>query len=318
MASAGSAPTTPTCVSEPVGGNVAPPLTQGSPPPTAPLALSPGLRDDKHGFQFASAHSRALKDAGNPDPCSSLLSAIQQATSIDQVRDILHVQGLFDGLKSEDVVRDTVATWLSEITGDARSHRVVAPDPSFSLRLLAPSVIIKAVHAVALHEGWQPECLLQDLFCNVGFMENTGTRLKESAEATHAITPNIPCLKAASSSARKSSLKTFTSETLLAGSASAPACVQQRQCYMGDATVTGIRALLYNYRRAVVVSDEASCTYKTPYSEEVAGVNYLPRSKMNTLVHCEADHACTAKGSTHNSVYSLLHNVSGQAAPAIR
>jgi hypothetical protein len=308
---------TPSRVSGPIGGDGAPALTQGSPPASAPMALSPGMCDDKHGFQFPNAHSRAFKDAGNPDPCAALLLALQGAASTEQVRDILHVQGLFDGLKTEDAVRDTVTKWLSEITDDARSHRVVAADPSFPLRLLAPSVIVKAVHAVALHEGWQPECLLQDMFCNVGFMEKTATRLKESAESTHAITPNIPCFKAASSSARKSSLKTFTSEKLLAGPASAPACVQQRKCYLGDATVTGIRTLLYNYRRAVVVSDEASCTYKTPYADEVPGVNYLPRSKMNTLVHCEADHACTAKGSTHNSVYSLLHNVSGQVAATI-
>ena len=109
------------------------------------MAVSPGMCDDKHGFQFPNAHSRAFKDAGNPDPCPALLLALQGAPSTEQVRDILHIQGLFDGFKTEDAVRDTVTKWLSEITDDARSHRVVAADPSFPLRLLAPSVIVKAV-----------------------------------------------------------------------------------------------------------------------------------------------------------------------------
>jgi hypothetical protein len=294
--------------------------TQASPPATAQsqIAQSPGFADDKHGFQFANAHSRAQTEGGKPDPCAAALANLRRASSTSLVRDILHVQGLFDGLGTEDAARDTVAKWLLDISADGRSHRVMATDPNFSLRLLAPSVVVKAVYAVALHEGWQPECLLQDIFCNVGFMEKTTTRLKECCEDTHSITPNIPCFKGASSSARKSSLKSYTSETLLAGATHAPVCVKERKCFMGDATVTGIRALLYNYGRVVVVSDEATCTYKTPFSEEVPGVNCLPRSKMNTFVHCEADHACTAKGSTHNSVYSLLHNVSGQAASAER
>jgi hypothetical protein len=116
--------------------------------------------------------------------------------------------------------------------------------------------------------------LAAGLASNIGFLEHFRTRLSEKPNALHHVSPNIPVIIAASSSARKSSLVKYI--TSLLTSAAAPEEFRDRHIFLVDATLKGIRTSLVNYQRCAVNSDEAVNTYSTPWSEPSSGVNYLP------------------------------------------
>ena len=174
-----------------------------------------------------------------------------------------------------------------------------------------PLPFAEAIKALALGEGWHPECLVQEVGARAAFVEHHGTQLKAEEHEMHKRCPSIACLRGASASARKSSLKTFGDEMICKNSAS-PADFATKNFFLTDGTLRGIRDAIVANSRCAIVSDECSNTYKTPWSEKGKGIHYLQRSKMCTYVNAEADDACTGKGGDHMSEYSVLHCVTGQ------
>ena len=87
--------------------------------------------------------------------------------------------------------------------------------PSFSIHYLVPAPFRVAIQVVALAEGWPHEALLLAIVSNVGWLEHPETRLKVRARDVHSRTPNFPIFIGGDPSIRKSSLKQYTSRTLL-------------------------------------------------------------------------------------------------------
>ena len=127
----------------------------------------------------------------------------------------------------------------------------------------------------------------------------------------HARAPNIPFLMGAGGSARKSSMTDYGTD-LLTTNAAAPDEFKQRQFLAQDSTLRGIYDSIIATGSCGIVSDEASCTYETPDSDQGNGVHYLSQPKMCKIVNAEALDALTGKGSTHLTEYRTLHKVRGQ------
>ena len=170
---------------------------------------------------------------------------------------------------------------------------------------------------IALRQGWNPECLGACLQSNMGFLEHEETRLSLSTQSLHSVTPNVPILIAANSSARKSSLITYTNKLLHHENSPCEGLRTGKGVIMQDATMKGIRQAIVNNNRASVSTDELVNTYQTPWSEQASGINYLGRSKMNTFLSCENDDSVTAVAQTHLNGYAFQHKVAGQIAPAL-
>ena len=185
---------------------------------------------------------------------------------------------LFVGLDSEAAVQAKVVDMLTTIVHDERTHREIATDPQFSLRLSLPKPLHKAIATVGAAQMWSPECLAAGLASNIGFLEHFRTRLSEKPNALHHVSPNIPVIIAASSSARKSSLVKYI--TSLLTSAAAPEEFRDRHIFLVDATLKGIRTSLVNYQRCAVNSDEAVNTYSTPWSEPAASAPKASRVEV--------------------------------------
>ena len=217
---------------------------------------------------------------------------------------------LFQGFSCERVATQTVEGWLREIDADSRNHRQLGADSGFGLRDLVPTPFRHAINTVALREGWQPECLLQEILTNIGWLEHHRTRLKLTLEEEHARSPNIPHFMGGDPSSRKSSKKEFAARLLDCGEC--PDELRNGWCTCADGTIKGVRTGIENYNRSGVESDEVSNTYETPFSEQGKGIHYLGRSKMATYVNCEKDSSMTGLGNTTLTAYSFMHRVSGQ------
>jgi len=221
---------------------------------------------------------------------------------------------LFNGLGDLAEIQATVARKLEQIIRDPREHREIATDTAFSVNSVLPSVVATAVKTVATSQGWNAECLANCLACNIGFLEHHETRLAQRPDRLHQVSPNIPTIIAAASSARKSSLCKFTTDLLVTQDTPIDA-IKDRSVFTVDATLRGIRNSLQNYGRCSVCSDEIVNTYRTPWSENGGtGVNFLSRSKMNTYLSCERDDVLTGLHTTHIDNYSFQHKVFGQVA----
>ena len=144
------------------------------------------------------------------DPASELMKALEQATTEQEVRRILHAKGLFpDGFKNIEDIYQATKRKLDEIVQDTRSHRQKGADPHFSLRYCSVLPFIKLITAIARKEGWDKEGLMLQIMRLLAFIENPATTLKVTQEEKHHRTPNMSGLSAIASSARKTSRSEF-------------------------------------------------------------------------------------------------------------
>ena len=141
----------------------------------------PGLIDKKHGLNVQAASPAQVHAPGNlSDRSGAGLEMLASAQSIDEVLDVLWPAGLFRGMEDREAMEKYVFQKLLDIHRDSStSHRSVACDPNHSIRHSAPSLIVHAVRDMALSQGWDEECTLAVVDCNMGFAENPKTRLGE-------------------------------------------------------------------------------------------------------------------------------------------
>ena len=277
-----------------------------------PESLSPGVSDDEFKFSFKDATRRSADRREEiSDPVVAALEQVRNAADQKELNKAINSLALFEGFKDESEAYNTITKKLGDIVTDERSHKDLVSDVHFTVRNLVPLPFADAVRALAQGEGWHPECLIQEVAVRAAFVEHHGTQLKADALETHKRSPSIACLRGASASARKSSLKTFGDDLICKNNAS-PADWANRQFFLTDGTLRGIRDAIVGYNRCAIVSDECSNTYETPWSEKGKGIHYLQRSKMCTFVNAEGDDICTGKGGDHISQYSCLHTVTGQ------
>jgi hypothetical protein len=273
---------------------------------------SPGVSDDDFKFSYKDATRRSShRNMEISDPVVAALEKVSKASSRRELDKAVHSLALFDGFGCESAAYDTITKRLGDIVTDDRSHKELVSEVHFTVRNLVPLPFADAVKALAQGEGWHPECLVQEVGARAAFVEHYGTQLKAGEQEMHKRCPSIACLRGASASARKSSLKTFGDNMICRNSAS-PANFASRDFFLTDGTLRGIRDAIVGNNRCAIVSDECSNTYETPWSEKGKGIHYLQRSKMCTYVNAEGDDSCTGKGGDHISEYSCLHCVTGQ------
>ena len=178
--------------------------------PGSVSGTSPGVTNEAFGFRFHDGVKMGKKRAEKyVDATKRHLDRLAECRDVHGVQQAMHQKALFDGLRSEKEVYKTVFDRLATICQDPRSHRDLVAEASFTVRSLFPTPIAEAILAISLAEGWHPECLAQEVVANAAFCENPATRLKVHREETHGRCPPVPCLRAASQSARKSSLKAY-------------------------------------------------------------------------------------------------------------
>eukprot|EP00969_Alexandrium_andersonii_P091788 4051411-Alexandrium_andersonii.AAC.1 len=120
----------------------------------------------------------------------------------------------------------------------------------------------KALHTIALQEGWSNECIYQEVKVCTAFTEHPATRLVLRAADSHGRTPCIAALRAAEASARKTSLDEFGT-SLLTKSPGAPDAFKERLFIAADATVRGLRDAVLATSACAIISSEISTTYRT-------------------------------------------------------
>ena len=174
-------------------------------PPPSPVPNTQRMAHDHFQFEFRNALTGA---AGRvvEDLVREPLTKLLRSTCCDDVELAIHHPTLFKGFESEDIARQTIMTRLTALASDPRDHRELSDDPDFQLCRVMPIPLAAAITAIAAREGWHGECLYQEVKCCAAFTENPGTRLKERLSDLHTRAPNIPCLRAADASARKTSL----------------------------------------------------------------------------------------------------------------
>ena len=262
-------------------------------------------------FRFSAQSSRSEEEERTADPVSECISALRASRTSAQLDAAMHSPDLFKGFADEDEAYDTTQRVLKSIVEDTRTHRDLCEDAQFSLRDVSPLPMAKALHTIALQEGWSNECVYQEVKVCTAFTEHPGTRLVLRTTDSHGRTPCIAALRAAEASARKTSLDEFGT-SLLTRSRGAPAAFKDRLFIAADATVRGLRDAVLATSACAIISSEVSTTYRTPYSEQGDGLQYLQRPVMCKYMNCEADDNLTGRSGTHLSTYRFLHKVSGQ------
>lgn len=274
-------------------------------------------------FEFSDAvANREQQRAEQPDFVHQALSSLAGLSNVQDINQRMFPPNLFDGMSSQQDTISTIHAWLQQAWLDAQtmSHRDLATQ-DFDLRLCGPLPWVRAMQAIALHDGLCPESLNLALDANIGFMEHHATRLLHSPDSTHrGVSPNPSVMLGAAVSARKSHITELTDGFLAdaepADAEGKPGYIKQRKITFSDATLAGIRKALKTYGRAIVSSGEASTVYETPFSGRRPGVHYLPEHVMNKLTQSEMDDAITAGVDTHlgdaDHPYLMLHKISGQ------
>ncbi len=158
-----------------------PSRTQASPAsytPTQqpPILQSPDVRSLTHGFQFHDATDQVCED-----PVEAWFHDLPHTgdTRMD-FYDAIVAADCFEKFKTELEVYNTVYEELKRLAADERTHRDLACDPNFSLRFSCPMPFYHAIRTTALAQGWTPEALAACIMCNIGFLENAGTRLNKN------------------------------------------------------------------------------------------------------------------------------------------
>ena len=207
---------------------------------------------------------------------------------------LLHPTEMCIGMGDKDV-HNTMVAWLKEIHADTRDHLELAKDLSLaSIRLFVPTPFRLAITTVAKREGWNAEALLACIVSNSGWLEAPGTRLKIEPSETWSRAPITQVMLAGDPSMRKSSLKQFVSEDLLA-SPDVPSEVRNRNCINGEATIKGMRSSMHSFGRAGLVSDEISTTYCTDKRQGGASVHFVDTNKLCTWLNGEPDTVATGE-----------------------
>ena len=97
------------------------------------------------------------------------------------------------------------------------------------------------IQTIALNQGWSQECLAGCLVSNMGFMEHEATRLALGRQTIHTVTPNVPILIAANSSARKSSLIAYSTKLMTSENSPCEGLREGREVILQVATMKGIK-----------------------------------------------------------------------------
>ncbi len=284
-----------------------------SPPPPSPDHVDPYI-----GFAFNSRASNPGRAAEVRDPCQHLVTELLACRTYGEVRQILHPKPdgtdycyASEGLRNETEAYDTITQWLQEIVGDERSHREVGTS-LFSLKRVSPGPFAHCITAIAEREGWFAECLHQEVLLCSSFLEHAESRLFEREGEEHGRAPAIPCFRAASMSARKSSLSAFGFDLLCKNDA-APLDMKSAKWLGMDGTVKGLRDAFGKYHRGGIHSCEVSATYKTIQSDMTeTGAHLLNKTKVCTWTHSERDGNLTGQGALGVAGYVFFHGVSGQ------
>ena len=234
------------------GGDVTPPssgLTQATPNSASP---APRLADAYFDFDFADAMTEMEKKKGKrTDLVQQVLTQLDGVTTEEDMGKKIFPRNLFHGLRTPRETADTIRSWLEQAWQDGQtlSHRELAAQAAFDMNLLGPSLWTRAVEAVAMHDGIDPESLNLALEANLGFLEHFNTRLKHTRESTHrGVSPNPSVMLGAAVSAKKSHIIEFT-DGLLANAEpldqdGKPGFIAQRCLVVSDATLAGIRKAL--------------------------------------------------------------------------
>ena len=200
------------------------------------------------------------------------LEHVSNATNDRELNKAIHSVALFESFKDESAAYDTITKRLEEIVTDDRSHKDLVSEVHFTVRNLVPLPFADAVRALAQGEGWHPECLVQEIGVRAAFVEHHKTQLKAAEDEVHKRCPSIACLRGASASARKSSLKTF-GDALICKNSASPAAFANRDFFLTDGTLRRIRDAIVEHKRCAIVSDECSNMYETPWSEKRKGIH---------------------------------------------
>lgn len=290
---------------------------------TTPSSPAPKMTDSHFQFAFSDAAADLRKQkAARSDPVAEALQALE-GLDVEQINQKIWDKRLFQGMGTDKEAILTIQNWLEAAWLDAsgKSHRELAGEATFNLHLLAPLPWVRAVEAIAGHDGVDPESLNLALDANLGWLEHHSTRLRHSEDSTHKGVSTAPSVMlGAAVSAKKSHIIELTDGFLADAEPlddeGNPGYVAQRSLVVSDATLAGLRKTLRKYSRAIVTSSEASTVYETPFSTKRPGIHYLPEQVMNKLTQSEMDDAQTASGETHlgsqDMPYLLLHKISGQ------
>ena len=228
---------------------------------------------------------------------------------------------LFDGIGDTSALYETVTEWLESMLKETKTHRDIATDIDYDSRLTAPPPHSDSVRLVAVANGWFPETLDVCVDAGLAFLEEKGTRIAHNESTDHCVTPNPCTTVGAPSSSMKSHLIKKT-DCYITSCVGAPEQVKTRDCFFGDATIKGINNALESWSMAAESSDEGAAVYDCgpTYSDASKGVNFLPKSRMNSYSQCEPADTATGKGHVHIGTaeipYTFMHKVASQVEPA--
>ena len=141
---------------------------------------SPGVTNEDFKFSFKDATKRSSdREREISDPVVAALENVRKAQSQRELAKAVHSLTLFDGFHNEQAAYNTVTKRLEEIVADTRSHKDMVSEVQFAVRNLVPLPFAEAIKALALGEGWHPECLVQEVGARAAFVEHHGTQLGE-------------------------------------------------------------------------------------------------------------------------------------------
>jgi hypothetical protein len=306
----------------PAGELEADPIAPASPvvsarvetPDSQQTGNSPTLRNASMRFHFRDTSARAGDDVALIDPMEDLTAKMNAASNVQNLDELIHPVGLFEGHADAGQAYRTTMQMLDEITADTRSHIDVAGDLGFTLEGLVPQPFLKSIDTICKREGWSPEGLHQGLLTNIGWLEATDTRLILRQGDDHTRSTAVPGFGAMPPSYRKSSEHKFIVRRSV-DVENAPDEIRQGLCQVREGTLRGHRTNLYNYSRSGIATDEASTTYKTRQTEDTQSLHLQSRGVMCTFVNCERDACVTGAQPDHNDSYNFYHSVWGQHEP---
>ena len=272
----------------------------------------PVYEDKEAGFVFEDLTRADTGAAALTDPLEKLLQQINDCQDMTSLRSLIHPQGLFADLNSADKTYATVREWLNQIKSDHRNHCELS-QASYSIKLLVPIPFAVAIQTVSLAEGWPPEALAIAIGSNVGWLEHHGTRLKQRRNDAHSRGQNIGFFQGMDPSMRKSSLKTFVTQTCLQG-ANILTEIRDGTATCVDGTIKGHRNCILNTHRSGIEADEVTGAYQCSSGDRDTqrGMHFAPREKILGFVNGERDSVCTADGTITLAGYSFAHRVWGQ------
>lgn len=290
------------------------PMTQGG----GPL---PRVVDQRLGFTYADETRRTAdpQRIALDDPLTPLMARVRAASSLEQLRQVIHPEHLFDGVGTAEATRETTKQILRDMNASQRDYLAIGRDTNFSIHHLVPAPFRVAIQTVALHEGWPPEFLWLAICSNIGWLEHHGTRLKAHANEEHERTANYAIMVGGDPTIGKTSLERYTSRTLMQGP-DIQENIRNGECICGNGTLLGHRTGIYSNNRSGIVTSEVSTAYQIGSSSDhsTRGLNFACREKVLGFVNCERDSSVTGNGPLHLEGYGFVHQVYGQIPATVR